>query len=271
MAIKAILETLEGVDEGVKPLYTQRDGKFVLDVEAVDGFELTNVSTLQSALASERTIRGGIEKELKKFGSTWDDKEKKWTHSIDPVKAKQALAKYDEFMSFDPNKEADKIVESKVNAVKEGLVAQYSGEISSRDERIGLLSSAVEEVLVTQQARAEILLANGTPELLLPHVAKACRVAEKDGKFHVEIIDKDGNVRIGDTKGNPMTIAQLINEMRGSEIFGRAFEGEGTTGTGKHPTNGGSGGTLKRSTMTPEQKREYQQKHGQSAYLKLPA
>lgn len=271
MAIKAVLETLDGVDEGVKPFYAQRDGKFVLDVEAADGFELANVGTLQSALSSERSIRGSVEKELKKFGSNWDEKEKKWVHSIDPVKAKQAIEKYDQFMSFDPNKEADKVVEAKVNAAKEGLIAQYTGEIAARDERNALLTSTVEDLLVTQTARADVIAAKGSPELLLPHIAKMTRVSEKDGKFFVEVIDKDGNVRIGDTKGNPMTIAQLVEEMRGSDIYGRAFEGDGTTGTGKQPTSGGGNGTLKRSQMTPQQKREYQQKHGQAAYLKLPA
>lgn len=270
MALKAVLENLDSVDEGVKPFYTQRDGKFVLDVEASDGFELANVGTLQSALSSERSIRGNVEKELQKFGSSWDAKEKKWVHTIDPTKAKQALEKYDEFMSFDPTKEADKIVEAKVNAAKEGLIAQYTGEITSRDERNALLTSTVEELLVTQTARADILAAKGEPELLLPHIAKMTRVSEKDGRFFVEVIDKDGNVRIGDTKGNPMTIAQLVEEMRGSDVFGRAFEGEGTSGTGKEPHQGGPG-PLKRSTMTPQQKREYQQKHGQAAYLKLPA
>lgn len=271
MALKAILENLDSVDEGVKPLYVQREGKFVLDVEPVDGFELASVGTLQTALSSERSIRGNVEKELKKFGSAWDDKEKKWVHTLDPTKAKQAVEKYDQFMSFDPNKEADKVVEAKVNAAKEGLIAQYTGEISSRDERNALLTSTVEDLLVTQTARADIIAAKGVPELLLPHISKMTRVGEKDGKFHVEVIDKDGNVRIGDTRGNPMTIAQLVEEMRGSEVFGRAFEGDGTTGTGKQPNTGGGNGTLKRSTMTPQQKREYQQKHGQAAFLKLPA
>lgn len=271
MALKAVIDSLDTVDEGAKPFYVQKEGKFVLDVEPTEGFELANISTLQSVISNERSIRGSMEKELTKFGSKWDEKEKKWVHTIDPGKAKQALAKYDEFMTFDPNKEADKIVEAKVSAAKEGLIAQYAGEIETRDNRIKSLSSTVEDLLITQQAKADIFAAKGVPELLLPHIAKMTRVNEKDGQFFVEVIDKDGNVRIGDTKGNPMTIAQLVEEMRGHDVYGRAFEGEGTSGTGKPPLGGGGSGTLKRSQMTPQQKREYQQKHGQAAYLKLPA
>ena len=43
------------------------------------------------------------------------------------------------------------------------------------------------------------------------------------GQFVVEVIDGDGNQRI-DAQGNPMTIPQLVDEMRASETFSRAFE-----------------------------------------------
>jgi uncharacterized membrane protein YdfJ with MMPL/SSD domain len=36
MALKAVIETLEGVDDAVKPFYTEADGKFVLAVDGVD-------------------------------------------------------------------------------------------------------------------------------------------------------------------------------------------------------------------------------------------
>lgn len=271
MALKAVLENLDSVEEGVKPFYTQRDGKFFLDVESTDGYELTDVSSLQGALSTERSARDQVERELKKFGSTWDKESKKWTHSIDPAKAKQALAKYDEFMQLDPAKEADKIAESKIRAVTEQLTEQFSGDLSSRDERIKHLSNYVSDLLIVQTATAEVLKQKGEPELLIPHIQKMTRVTEKDGKFFAEVLDKDGNVRIGDTKGNPMTIAQLVEEMRSSNVYGRAFEGDATSGTGKRPGLGGNPGTLKRSQMTPQQKREYQQKHGQAAYLQLPA
>lgn len=47
MALKAFLETLDGVDDAVKPFYTENDGKFVLAVEDVDNHP--EVANLKSA------------------------------------------------------------------------------------------------------------------------------------------------------------------------------------------------------------------------------
>jgi len=67
------------------------------------------------------------------------------------------------------------------------------------------------------------------------------RVKEVDGKFTVEVVDKDGNAKIADSKGTPMDIAGLVAEMKESEAFGRAFEGSGQSGSGKQPGPGGGG------------------------------
>lgn len=36
MALQALLETLDGVDDAVKPLYAEKDGKFALQVDGID-------------------------------------------------------------------------------------------------------------------------------------------------------------------------------------------------------------------------------------------
>jgi hypothetical protein len=47
MALKALLESLDGVDDAVKPFYAERDGKFVLDVDGVD--DHPDVANLKNA------------------------------------------------------------------------------------------------------------------------------------------------------------------------------------------------------------------------------
>lgn len=270
MALKAVLDKLDGVADALKGEYTEKDGKFYLSVEPVDGYELDDVSGLKNSLAAERSINEKTGKELGKFGSTWDKEKKVWVHTIDPVKAKEALGKYDEFMKLDPEKEADKIVSTKIESVKSQLTTQHGEEIKVKDGRIAKLEGAVSKVLKTNVAKAAILAAKGSPELLLPHVEAAMRIKETDDDFVVEIVGADGNVRIGDAKGNPMTVDQYVAEMRKSETFGRAFEGDGKGGTGKEPGKGGGNLPLKRSEMTPVQKAAYVQEHGQAAFLKLP-
>lgn len=270
MALKAILDSLDGVADPIKAEYTQKDGKFYLSVEPVDGYELDDVTGLKNGLAAERGITAKQKSELEKLGSKWDDTAKKWVHIAEPHKIKQALSKFEEFSSFDPTKEADKIAESKVNSIKEQLIAEHTAETDGLKNRVNKLENGISKVLKENVARAEIIALKGVPELVLPAVLAVTRVTEKDDDFVVEILDDKGNVRIGDAKGTPMTVKQLVAELRSTETYGRAFEGDGKSGSGKQPGSGGGSPTLKRSLMTAQQKADYQKEHGQQAFLKLP-
>lgn len=263
MALKAILTAEEHgkLGDGLKSEYKEKDGKFYLDVTPVDGYELEDVAGLKTALGKERTSKTALEKQLEKF------------KDLDPDAARTALAEVEELKSIDPKKEADKLANTKFESAKAQLTAKHDADMKAVNDRNTLLTRTVEELLVDQAATAALSEAKGSVDLLLPHVRKSTRVKEENGKFSVEVIDKDGNVRIADSKGGTMDIKGLVAEMRSSDTFGRAFEGEGTSGSGKQPGSGGGGmppSGMKRSLMTPEQKRDYQQKHGQEAFLKLP-
>lgn len=260
MALKAIVDATEhaGLADHFKSEYVERDGKFFLDVTSVDGYELDNVAGLKTTLGKEMTTRKELEKTVVKF------------KDIDPQKAREALAKLEELEQIDPSKDIDKIANTKFEAAKSQLIKKHGEELDAEKGRSGKYRNKIEKLMVDNVATAAVANAKGSIELLLPHIQKSTRVVEDGDDFKVEVIDKDGNVRIGDSKGQPMTISELVAEMRNSDTFGRAFEGDGQTGTGKKPTNGAPTGGLKRSQMTPEQKREYAQKHGQEAFLKLP-
>lgn len=55
MALKALLDTLEGVDDAVKPFYAEADGKFVLQVEGVD--DHPDVANLKNAYSRTKEDR----------------------------------------------------------------------------------------------------------------------------------------------------------------------------------------------------------------------
>lgn len=235
MALKAILEKIEDAPESLREHYVAgsadngTEGKFVLRVEPVGGFALEDVAGLKSALGKERSTRERLERDVVKF------------KDIDPDKARDALTKLEELASIDPAKEADRIANTKFEAAKAQLLDKHTGEIKSRDDRIGFLSRTVESLLVDAAATAALAEAKGSVELLLPHVRAHARVKEADGRFTVEIVDADGNARIGDSKGAPMDIKGLVAEMKASDSFGRAFEASGQSGSGKEPGNGGGG------------------------------
>lgn len=230
MALKAILDTLDDAPEAVRSEYEERDGKFYLSVEPVGGYALEDVTGLKTALGKERTTREQLEKTVVKF------------KDLDPDRARTALAELEELKKLDPTAEADKIANTKFEAAKSQLLEKHGQEIGQRDERIGKLTGSVDKLVRRSAAVQAIAEAKGSVELLLPHVLGATRVKEgDDGEFSVEIIDAAGNVRIGNSKGEPMTLAGLLAEMRETEAFGRAFDGDGQSGSGKQHDNGGGG------------------------------
>lgn len=74
MAIKTILDSMDGVPEGLHELYTETDGRYVLNVEGID--DHPDVSNLRNAYAkvkeSDKTAREALQ-DLKKKASTVPD------------------------------------------------------------------------------------------------------------------------------------------------------------------------------------------------------
>lgn len=63
MALKTILETLEGVDDALQPYYVENDGKYVLQVEGVD--EHPDVANLRNAYQRTKADREQAKTEIK--------------------------------------------------------------------------------------------------------------------------------------------------------------------------------------------------------------
>jgi hypothetical protein len=61
MALKALLETLDGVDDAVKPFYAEADGKFVLQVEGVD--DHPDVANLKNAYSRTKADKESAKQE----------------------------------------------------------------------------------------------------------------------------------------------------------------------------------------------------------------
>ncbi len=63
MALQFKLTNLDGLDDAVKSLYTEKDGSFTLGVDGLP--EVEDVSGLKTALSTERENRKALEKRLK--------------------------------------------------------------------------------------------------------------------------------------------------------------------------------------------------------------
>ena len=61
------------------------------------------------------------------------------------------------------------------------------------------------------------------------------KTGEVDGKFVVQVVDEQGDVRYSGTTGAEMTAPERINEMKGIERYMPFFSSEAPTGSGSKP------------------------------------
>ncbi len=251
MALKLSVDKLDDVEETVRGLYTEKDGKFVLDVA-----DLPDDTGLKTALQKERKAREDAEKQVKKW--------QRLGKSEDEIAALVAKAEEQAQTEAERKGEWEKL--------KAQMNDKHQADLKAKDDAVSAMRRALERHLVDAQATSAIAALKGVPDLLLPHVQRHVKVAEENGEFKVIIVDGKGDPRV-DGKGEPLTISDLVAEMRGSEIYGRAFEGSGAAGSGKPPANNGGGNlsvTRRSDLKTREDRVAFVEKHGNDAYLKLP-
>lgn len=248
MALEFTVDNLDNVPEELRGYYIEKEGKYHLDVSGLE-----DTKGLKSALQKEREAHSKLEKETK----TWASLGKTPEEIADLIKSHEDAEKAKAEKAGDWEK------------LKAQMNESHAKEIAAKDEQLANLRQALETNLIDAQATSAIAAAKGVPELLLPHVKAHVKVVEENGKYTVAVVDAKGDPRING-KGEPLTISDFVTEMKQNEIFGRAFEGSGQTGSGKLPTNAGGGTTLNRSKMTAQQRGDYIREHGQDAFLKLP-
>jgi hypothetical protein len=157
----------------------------------------------------------------------------------------------------------------------EELVAAAAQADEDKHGEVGSMRKTLERHLVDAQATAAIAAEKGVPTLLLPHVQKHIKVIrdEASDEYSVKVVDTKGDPRVN-AKGDPLTVQEFVSEMKANEIFGRAFEGSGQSGSGMQPGNG-NGGVIpqnkRRSDFKTEKERgAFVEQHGLAAYQALP-
>lgn len=208
------LDTIDELDDNVKGLYQQSDdGKYRL---AVDG--LPEVSGLKSALEKERKARRDFERKLNQL------------NGVDPDE-------YQRLKTEAEHREIEKAQKAgEWDKLRQQLADKHKAEIEAERQRSHTMQTTVESFLVDAEATRAIANAKGIPELLLPHVKQHVRVVQENGQYVARVVDKNGEPRVDYPDANPMTIAQLVEEMRKSDIYGRAFDGSGISGMGTGST-----------------------------------
>ena len=119
--LQAIVDSLDNVDEALKPYYTEKDGKHVLSVAGVSGHP--EVAGLKSAFEKEKRDRIKLKETLATFGE----------HTPDSIKALKEKA------------------DSKATQEAQAVRTEYEGKLAKADEKVASMRTTLHSHLVDGQ------------------------------------------------------------------------------------------------------------------------
>jgi hypothetical protein len=220
------VDSIDKVPEQFRGIYKQGDdGKFVPDdahkgvIEAITGLN----RSLKAARAEAKAKTPVDLSPLADFGKT-------------PEEIKAAV----ESRINELQEQVAKGGDAKVNLekIKQDLAAAHAKDLERANKRSEALQNQLYGLLVENAATAAVVELKGVPELLLPFIKQQVKVVEEEGQFNVYVVDSSGDRRYSGVTGQPMTIKELVAEMKANEKYGRLFESEAPAGGGMPPRGG---------------------------------
>jgi len=208
-----------------------KDGKFILSVEPVNGFDLQDIGGLTTALQTERSDKKKLNEQLAAFGG------------LDVEAAKAALEQVKNFDPENASAEAKAAHDAKISELVKAHELEKDGLTT---KNTGLISIIQKEMI---ESRAAVLMARdevrGNPTLLMPHILQEAKVVPDGDQFRVSVIDPaTGQERImatGDRIGQPMGLDGLLEDMRKRPDLSAGFKGPDASGSGSTTTTGTGG------------------------------
>jgi hypothetical protein len=253
--LKAVLmqEEWGGLSADVQAHYAAaEDGSYRLEISPAGGFEFADTRKLKAALQTERVERTKAAKALKALTERVGD--------MDVDAAREAVQKVAAMGDWDPEKklaEAKKQFEQQLADKYEGaqkqLLAKHTEEIKARDSMLSSTQAQLQAQLIASAGVSAINAAGGSVDLLLPIVERTTRMKlGEDGRYYAEVVDMTGTPRLSTKSGStsPMSVAELVEELRGDEKFARAFDGTGAKGSGSSRSSSAGGTHTGGKTVT---------------------
>jgi len=232
MALAAVIESLDDLDEALHPLYDQKDGKYVLQVKGIDGHP--SVRGLKSAYEkTERQLKDTKEK-LDAFGDlTLEDVEELRQQAEEAGKAlgdEELQAKLAEIQEGFENKLAKvEAKHTKALQVSEARNATLTGELETR-----LVDNELDKSIAAQGFKEEL-----RPAVRALMKERGPKLQEEGGRFTgIFPVDLDG---IPGDHG----INDYVSTWAKTDEAKAFLPASGNSGSGSSPlenTGGGGGG-----------------------------
>lgn len=148
-------------------------------------------------------------------------------------------------------------LQGKIDKMREGLLTEHQVKLDALQGVNTSLVGQIHGLLVDGEAKTSLAQAGAIDaELAAPHITKQVKVLDEGSGLKVQVIDlKTGDQRYSNSTGEPMTIPELVAEMKSHERFKQLFKSEVKSGGGTEKTRHTLGGVrVKESDMSPAQK-----------------
>lgn len=246
MPLKMILDTLEGLDDSLKPLYEKgSDEKFKLKSDYLpEGFE--DVSGLKAN-------RDKVLDEKKKLQERLDalDSEKKKAEEEAEAARLEAAKKNGDSATL------EKSYQEKIEKIQ----GEFTTKLAALETEIYGLTVGSEASRIASKLAAKPEYIEG----IKPWIEQRIKSEVVDGKRIIRVLDDTGSA-------TAMTPDELLEKAKTVPYLMPLISGTGASGGGG--TGGGGGAPpakgLYRSKMSPADKAQFIEKNGQEAYLALP-
>lgn len=207
MSLKSVLTSLDGLSDDLKKEYTEKDGKFYLDLEGLD--EHHAVGALKRAKDHEKSLRQKAEEKQREA----EDKVTEHENTIESLRT-GSLPKGD------------------VDALKKS----YDDKLKAQDEKhkkeADRLNGLVEKHLLDGEARRIATEISTAPDLLLPHIRGRLALDSAGEELSISVLGTDG-------KPSAHSLDDLRKELLSNKNFAPILIGSKASGGG---ASGGSGG-----------------------------
>lgn len=225
MALKSILSSLEGLPADVAKEYTEKDGKFYLDIEGLD--EHPGVGALKRAKDHEKGLRQTAENKLKEA----EDKVVELTGTVEGLQS-GAVPKAD------------------YDALKKSFDTKAAEQQAAFDKKYGTLQGLVNKHMLDGEALRMATEISTAPALLVPHIRSRLALEEVNGELTIQVLDTEG-------KPSAHSTTDLRKELLSNKAFAPILIGSKASGSGAGGGSGGGGASKKLSEMNEAERTQF--------------
>lgn len=210
------VETLDKVPAPFQKMYVQgEDGKFGVNKEYE---QIANsIIGLNVALKKERTSKKVDLTPLSSWGSSPEEIAAAINSKVSEMEASLA---------------GNSAAKLNLDKIKEELKTAHQKDLQNHTEKAIRLQNKVTTLLVDSTVSNLSTTLKFEPELILPFVRDQVRVVEENGDYLAFVVDASGDRRYSSVTGQPMTVKELLSEMKTQPKFARLFDSEASSSQG---------------------------------------